>query len=43
MKKIFFATDLHGSEKCFLKFVNAAKFYKPDTSIKGVLGTRIVE
>jgi len=35
MKKIFFATDLHGSEKCFLKFVNAAKFYKADTLIMG--------
>jgi Icc-related predicted phosphoesterase len=33
--KIFFATDLHGSEKCFLKFVNAAKFYKADTLIMG--------
>lgn len=33
--KIFFATDLHGSEKCFLKFVNAAKFYKADVLIMG--------
>jgi Icc-related predicted phosphoesterase len=33
--KIFFATDLHGSEKCFLKFVNAAKFYKVNTLIMG--------
>jgi hypothetical protein len=33
--KIFFATDLHGSEKCFLKFVNAAKFYKANTLIMG--------
>ncbi|MGA8904721.1 MAG: metallophosphoesterase [Candidatus Bathyarchaeia archaeon] len=32
---IFFATDLHGSEKCFLKFVNAAKFYKANTLIMG--------
>jgi Icc-related predicted phosphoesterase len=24
---LFFATDLHGSEKCFKKFVNAADFY----------------
>jgi hypothetical protein len=35
MTKLFFATDLHGSEKCFLKFVNAAKFYKADTLIMG--------
>ena len=33
--KMFFATDLHGSEKCFLKFVNAAKFYKVKTLIMG--------
>ena len=33
--KIFFATDLHGSEKCFLKFVNAAKFYEANTLIMG--------
>ena len=33
--KIFFATDLHGSEKCFLKFVNAGKFYKTNTLIMG--------
>lgn len=33
--KIFFATDLHGSEKCFLKFVNAAKFYKANTLMMG--------
>jgi Icc-related predicted phosphoesterase len=33
--KIFFATDLHGSEKCFLKFVNAARFYKANTLIMG--------
>ena len=24
---IFFATDLHGSNVCFKKFVNAGKFY----------------
>jgi uncharacterized protein len=33
--KIFFATDLHGSEKCFLKFVNAGEFYKANTLIMG--------
>jgi hypothetical protein len=42
--KIFFATDLHGSEKCFLKFVNAAKFYKVNTLIMGgdVTGKMII-
>ena len=33
--KLFFATDLHGSEKCYLKFVNAAKFYKANILIMG--------
>ena len=31
----FFATDLHGSEICFRKFVNAAEFYGADTLILG--------
>jgi Icc-related predicted phosphoesterase len=26
--RIFYATDIHGSETCFLKFINAAAFYK---------------
>jgi len=25
--KLFFATDIHGSDRCFRKFLNAAKFY----------------
>lgn len=33
--RIFFATDLHGSEKCFLKFLNAGKFYKSNIIIMG--------
>jgi len=33
--RIFFATDIHGSEPCFLKFINAAAFYKADTIILG--------
>ncbi len=32
---IFFATDLHGSEVCFKKFVNAAAFYKADVLLLG--------
>jgi hypothetical protein len=35
LTKVFFATDLHGSEKCYLKFLNAAKFYQADTVIMG--------
>lgn len=33
--RIFFATDLHGSEKCFSKFLNAGKFYKTSILIMG--------
>ena len=33
--RIFFATDLHGSEKCFSKFLNAGKFYKTNILIMG--------
>jgi uncharacterized protein len=32
---IFFATDLHGSNVCFKKFVNAAKFYGAGVLILG--------
>src|SRR6478752_2094142 len=35
MPKIFFATDLHGSEMCWRKFLNAAKFYEADVLICG--------
>ena len=33
--RIFFATDLHGSDVCFRKFINAAKFYKADVLVLG--------
>jgi Icc-related predicted phosphoesterase len=33
--KIFFTSDVHGSEKTFLKFLNAGKFYKADIQILG--------
>jgi hypothetical protein len=33
--KIFFATDIHGSEVCWRKFLNAAAFYKADIVILG--------
>ena len=34
-QRIFYATDIHGSETCFLKFINAAKFYKTQLLIMG--------
>src|ERR1700729_4302083 len=33
--KVFFATDIHGSEICWRKFLNAAAFYKADLVILG--------
>jgi len=33
--RLFFATDIHGSEKAFLKFLNAAKFYNVQHLILG--------
>ena len=33
--RIFFATDIHGSERCFRKFINAAEFYGVDVLILG--------
>jgi len=35
MLRIFFASDVHGSEACFRKFVNAGKVYKADVLILG--------
>lgn len=32
---IFYVADLHGSEKCFRKFVNAGRFYGADALILG--------
>ena len=42
--KIFFATDLHGSNVCFKKFVNAGKFYGASVLILGgdVTGKMVV-
>ena len=34
-RKIYFATDIHGSEVCLRKFLNAGKFYGCDTLIMG--------
>jgi Icc-related predicted phosphoesterase len=33
--RLFFATDIHGSDRCFSKFVNAGAFYKADAIILG--------
>jgi len=35
MLRIFFASDVHGSEVCFRKFVNAGKAYKANVLILG--------
>jgi Icc-related predicted phosphoesterase len=35
LTRVFFATDLHGSEICWRKFLNAAKFYHADVLICG--------
>lgn len=32
---LFYASDIHGSEKCFLKFVNAARFYGAGVLVLG--------
>jgi Icc-related predicted phosphoesterase len=33
--RVLFATDLHGSSKCFRKFVNAAPIYRADVLVLG--------
>ena len=33
--RIFFVTDIHGSDRCFRKFINAAKFYKAESLVLG--------
>jgi len=42
--RIFFATDIHGSETCFRKFLNAAQAYQADVLIMGgdITGKMIV-
>ena len=41
---IYYASDIHGSNRCFRKFLNAAKFYKAQVLVMGgdVLGKAIV-
>jgi uncharacterized protein len=33
--RLFYATDVHGSERCFRKFLNAGAFYEADTILLG--------
>ena len=42
--RIFFATDVHGSDRCFRKFLAAAQIYNADALILGgdVAGKAIV-
>ena len=42
--RIFFTSDVHGSEVCFMKFVNAAKTYKANAIVLGgdITGKMIV-
>lgn len=35
MLKLFFATDVHGSDVCWRKFISAGKFYKADAIVLG--------
>lgn len=41
--RIFFVTDVHGSTRCFKKFINAAKVYEPDVLLLGgdIAGKRV--
>jgi Icc-related predicted phosphoesterase len=42
--RLFYATDVHGSDRCFTKFVNAGKFYGVDAVVLGgdITGKAIV-
>jgi uncharacterized protein len=42
--KIFFATDIHGSDRCLRKFLNAGRFYGVDAVVMGgdITGKMIV-
>jgi uncharacterized protein len=41
--RLFFVTDIHGSERCFMKFINAAKVHDVDVLVLGgdISGKRI--
>jgi Icc-related predicted phosphoesterase len=42
--RLYFATDIHGSDRCFRKFLNAASFYRADVLVMGgdITGKMIV-
>jgi Icc-related predicted phosphoesterase len=42
--RVFFVTDVHGSDQCFVKFINAAAAYKAHVLILGgdITGKRVV-
>ena len=35
LTRLFFASDFHGSQRIFRKFINAAKYYEADVLIMG--------
>ena len=35
--RIYFVSDVHASERCWLKFLAAPKFYGADTLIVGII------
>src|SRR5260370_25682178 len=41
---LYYASDVHGSDRCFRKFLNAAKFYGANTLVMGgdILGKAII-
>ncbi len=44
LTRIYYASDVHGSNRCFRKFLNAAKFYQANVLVMGgdILGKAIV-
>ena len=42
--RVFFATDIHGSEDCFRKFLTASRFYDVDVLVMGgdILGKSLI-
>ena len=42
--RLFYASDIHGSDRCFKKFLNAGKFYSADAILVGgdITGKAIV-
>src|SRR5271157_1935252 len=42
--RLFFVTDVHGSDRCFRKFINAGKFYSAGVLVLGgdITGKMIV-